>query len=299
MSLLHRLVVSTLPLVPRSIVARVAKRYIAGESLDEAVETVRRLHGESCTTTLDVLGEFITSMDQARTTTEDYTAALAALAAADLTVNVSVKLTAFGLLLDEAECGNLVEGLVRDAASKNGFVRIDMEDSPCTDATLALHDRLRAEGLPVGTVLQARLHRTPDDCRRYAAEGASIRLCKGIYLEPEEIAHTGFDEIRTAYLESLEILLEGDGHVGIATHDDFLVEGSERLIREMRIPKERYEFQMLLGVLPGMRRRLVAEGHPLRVYVPYGTEWYAYSTRRLRENPQVAGHVLKAMFRGD
>lgn len=296
MGLFHRLVVASLPLVPRAVVARVARRYIAGNSLGDALATVGALREEGCDATVDLLGEFITGMDQARATAEAYRATVAGLREAGFTPNVSVKLTAFGLLLDEAECGRLVEGVVAEAAAADGFVRIDMEDSPCTDRTLALHHRLKAAGRPVGVVLQARLHRTETDAARLGAEGASIRLCKGIYLEPESIAHTEHGEIREAFLRCLRILLQGRGRVAIATHDSHLVERAESMLGEMGIPRERYEFQMLLGVLPELRRSIVGRGHPLRVYVPYGAEWYAYSTRRLRENPEVAGHVFRAMF---
>ena len=297
MGLFHRLVVAALPLVPRAVVARVARRYIAGETLEEAVAAVRALRAQGCGATVDVLGEFVTEMAQVEATAADYLRTVCALRDAGVDVNVSVKLTAFGLLLDEAACERLVEGVAREAAAAGGFLRVDMEDSPCTDRTLRIHGALRAKGLPVGTVLQARLRRTPGDAARLAAEGAAVRLCKGIYLEPAGIAHTGAEEIRGAYLESLEILLAGKGRVGIATHDGALVRGAEDLLARRRVPRERYEFQMLLGVLPELRRSLVAKGHPLRVYVPYGTQWYAYSTRRLRENPEVAGHIVKAMFR--
>lgn len=297
MGILHRIVVSALPLVPRFVVARVARRYIAGERIEDAVRTAVDLMGEGCVTTVDVLGEFTEVLDQARETSGEYVRLVHALHAAHAVVNVSVKLTAFGLLLDPVECATLVERVARETANAGGFLRIDMEDSPCTDRTLAIHDDLRAKGLPVGTVLQARLRRTPRDAARYAAEGASIRLCKGIYVEPGEIAHTGFGEIRAAFLESLGILLRGKGRVGIATHDAHLVREAEGMVRALGVGKDRYEFQMLLGVLPELRRSLVAAGHPLRVYIPYGTDWYAYSTRRLRENPEVAGNIVRALFR--
>jgi proline dehydrogenase len=296
MGILQRLAVVAIPLVPRAVVARVARRYIAGETAAEAVAKAKELRAEGCGITLDVLGEFITTLDQARATRDAYLEAVRALRAAGIPVNVSVKLTAFGLLLDEAECGRLVEDVAREAAAAGGFLRVDMEDAPCTDRTLAIHDALLGKGLPVGTVLQARLRRSPADAARLAAAGASVRLCKGIYLEPAAIAHTGRAEIREAFLACLETLLRGTGRVGIATHDAWIVERAERMLAGMRIPKERYEFQMLLGVLPSLRRALVGRGHPLRVYVPYGTQWYAYSTRRLRENPEVAGHILRAMF---
>jgi proline dehydrogenase len=296
MGLFHSLVVASLPLVPKAVVARVARRYIAGERVEEAVAAVRALRAEGCSATVDVLGEFITTLDQARGTRDAYLRTVRALGDAGLPVNVSIKLTAFGLLIDGAACEALAEEVVREAAAAKGFVRIDMEDSPCTDRTLAIHDALRAKGLPVGVVLQARLRRTPEDARRLAAAGASVRLCKGIYLEPQSIARVEPDAIRAAYLETLEILLRGNGRVGIATHDAALVRGAEEMLGRLEVPRSRYEFQMLLGVLPALRRSLVARGHGMRVYVPYGTEWYAYSTRRLRENPEVAGHVFRAMF---
>ena len=297
MGLLHRLVVASLPLVPRAVVARVARRYIAGETLEEAVAKVREIRAEGCETTVDVLGEFITSMEQARETCEQYLRTVRGLRDGGVTANVSVKLTAFGLLIDAGECGRLAERVAREAAAAGGFVRVDMEDSPCTDRTLAIHDALRAKGLPVGAVLQARLRRTPKDAEGLASTGASVRLCKGIYLEPEEIAHTGAGEIRSAFMDCLEILLRGKGRVGIATHDEALVRGAEEVLRRLAVPRERYEFQMLLGVLPDLRRAIASRGHPLRVYVPYGKQWYAYSTRRLRENPEVAGNIVRAMFR--
>ncbi len=297
MGILHSLVVATLPLVPRAVVARVARRYIAGETLAEAVARVRELRAEGCDATVDVLGEFITTLVQARATCDDYLRTVRGLRDAKVAVNVSVKLTAFGLLLDGGRCEALVEEVVREAAAAGGFVRIDMEDSPCTDRTLAIHDSLRAKGLPVGTVLQARLRRTPADAERLASAGASVRLCKGIYLEPAAVAHVDADAIRAAYLDCLEILLRGKGRVAVATHDAFLVRGAEALLERLAVPKERVEFQMLLGVLPELRRSLVAKGRSMRVYVPYGTQWYAYSTRRLRENPEVAGNIVRAMFR--
>jgi proline dehydrogenase len=212
--------------------------------------------------------------------------------------NVSVKLTALGLLMDKARCLENVRALVRAAAETSGFVRIDMEDAQCTDPTLAIYRDLRAE-FPgrVGVVLQARLRRTIDDIGALTARPANVRLCKGIYLEPRGIAYTDAEIIRDNFTLALERLLERNAYVGIATHDERLVWEALRLIRKFGLAPAQYEFQMLLGVEEELRRILLRAGHRLRVYVPYGEEWYAYSVRRLRESPQIAGHALRALLR--
>ena len=296
MSLLDSLIARALPLTPRSVVGRVARRYIAGETLDEALVTIRALHQRGAGTTVDVLGEFIREFSEAEATAREYELVIDALVREGLPVNVSVKLTAFGLLLDADRCLALVRNVARRAADGRGFVRIDMEDSSCTDATLALTRRLRSEGLPVGAVLQAYLRRTAADATALAAEGMPVRLCKGIYREPPEVAFQERGEIRANYSRVLRLLLNGSARVAIATHDDILTDDARSALREWRVPKERYEFQMLLGVRERLRDQLLAEGHPLRVYVPFGRAWYGYSVRRLRENPAIAGHVFRAMF---
>lgn len=295
MSLFDSLMAASLPLTPKFIVGRVARRYIAGETIADAVETIRELNELGVSTTVDVLGEFIEDLSEARETAAEYERMLDAIAEHELDSSVSVKLTAFGLLLDEEVCGELVERLCRRAASAGNFVRIDMEDSPCTDRTLALARRLHGAGLPVGTVLQAYLHRTDEDARALADEGISVRLCKGIYRESPEIAHQSREAIRDSYRRNLRTLLEGTAKVGIATHDEVLVADAQRLLAELGTPPERYEFQMLLGVREWLRDQILDAGHPLRVYVPYGPAWYGYSVRRLRENPAIAGHVFRAM----
>ena len=237
-------------------------------------------------------------MDLADVNTRDYVELLRQIAAERLTgANVSVKLTALGLLLDDARCLENVRALVRTAAETSGFVRIDMEDAQCTDRTLAIYRTLRRE-YPgrVGVVLQARLRRTLDDIAAVTDEPANFRLCKGIYLEPRSIAYTDPELIRRNFTWALSRMFERKAYVGIATHDERLVWEALRLIDRFGMSREQYEFQMLLGVEEELRRILLKSGHRLRVYVPYGEEWYAYSVRRLRESPQIAGYAFKALL---
>jgi proline dehydrogenase len=290
--LFDRAVVRVLPAVPRSVVRRVAAPYIAGSTLDDARRVVASLNAEGMRATVDVLGEEIVRPDEAEAIAQAYRDALAAISEDGLDANISIKLTGFGLKLDEGLCRTLVLGLVEDAAARGIFVRLDMEDSSTTDATLDLYRALRAAGHNgVGVVLQAALRRTLDDVAALASLEPSVRLCKGIYVEPEEIAFQGFDEIRASFVSCLDALLAAGARVAIATHDEWLID--QALGRVAGLPEARYEMQMLLGVRADRARQLVADGHPLRVYVPYGELWYEYSLRRLQENPKVAGYVAK------
>jgi len=299
MSLLNKMVSLALPAVPKPIVGFFSKPYIAGASREDAFRVVRELERQGAMATLDILGEFISSLDQADANTAAYVDLVRQVAAERLAeTNVSVKLTALGLLLDKDRCLRNMRALVRAASETNGFVRIDMEDAQCTDATLAIYRALRAE-FPgrVGVVLQARLRRTMDDIDAATTEPANFRLCKGIYLEPRVIAYTDPEIIRDNFTLALTRMFERKAYVGIATHDERLVWDALRLIRQFGLTPAQYEFQMLLGVEEELRRILLTAGHRLRVYVPYGEEWYAYSVRRLRESPQIAGHAFKALLR--
>ena len=296
MSILDSLIAATLPITPKFVVGRVARRYIAGETLADATQTIRELNGVGAVCTVDVLGEFITDIASAERTAAEYVRTIDAIAAENLRSGVSVKLTAFGLTLDPARCVDLVRSLVDRAQGHGLFVRIDMEDSPVTDATLDVVRKLFREGKPVGAVLQAYLRRTVGDAQALADEGIPVRLCKGIYKEPPKIAFQDRDEIRDSYRRALRVLLLGKGNVGIATHDETLIESARGLTAELNVPKTRYEYQMLLGVRDWMRDDLIKSGERVRVYVPYGADWYGYSTRRLKENPEIAGHVFKAML---
>jgi proline dehydrogenase len=296
---MDKAVALALPAIPKPIVGFFSKRYIAGSSRDDAFRVVRELEREGAMATLDILGEFISSLDQADANTRAYVDLVRQVAAEKLvTTNVSVKLTALGLLLDTARCLENMRALLRAATETNGFVRIDMEDAQCTDRTLAIYRSLRVE-FPgrVGVVLQARLRRTLDDVDAVSGEPANLRLCKGIYLEPRTIAYIDAEIIRDNFALALERMFERKAYVGIATHDERVIWEALRLIRRFGLAPSQYEFQMLLGVEEELRRILLKAGHRLRVYVPYGKEWYAYSVRRLRESPQIAGHALRALLR--
>ncbi len=297
MNPINRLVVHTLPLVPKGVVRKVASRYVAGESLADALATVRGLNAEGCMATLDVLGEDIVSLEETEPTVVAYVRALDELAQRGVDSNVSVKLTALGLKLDPAHCRRELGRIVEAARRHGNFVRIDMEDSSVTEETLRIFFELRQKYERVGIVLQAYLKRSAEDARRVAAVRGNVRVCKGIYVEPPAIAFQDREEIRRSYMRLVESLLSAGSYVGIATHDPVLVERSLGLVGKLGLDRMAYEFQMLLGVAGTLRRRLVADGRRLRVYVPYGEAWYAYSIRRLKENPSIAGHVLKGMFR--
>jgi len=290
-----RAVVRVLPAVPRGIVRRVAAPYIAGETLDDARRVVKELNAAGIRATVDVLGEDVSRPEEAETIARAYHDALAAIEAERLDANVSIKLTGLGLELDKALCRTLVEAVVDDGAKRGIFVRIDMEDSSTTDDTLDLYRALRAAGRDnVGVVLQAALRRTLDDIATLADLQPSVRLCKGIYVEPPSVAFQEPDVIRRSFVACLDALLDAGCRVAIATHDEWLLD--QALERVAGLDDGAYELQMLLGVRADRGRALVAAGHPLRVYVPFGLRWYEYSLRRLQENPKVAGYVARDML---
>ena len=296
MSLLDRAVVTLLPAVPKRVVRTLSSRYIAGSELEDARQVVAELNADGKLATVDVLGEEVVDETEAAAIAAEYVAALDVFERYDLDANVSIKPTALGLTLGYDLCKKNVEAVIAAAEPTNRFVRIDMEDSSTTDETLRLFRELRDEGHGrVGPVLQASLKRTVADAATLA--GASVRLCKGIYIEPESIQFRDDQAVRASFVRTLETLLDADCYAAIATHDEWLVDQSLRLLRERDLPHDRYEFQMLLGVRPELGDRLVADGHRLRIYVPYGRQWYEYSLRRLQENPKIAGYVAGAMGR--
>ena len=292
MAIFDRAIVRLLPAVPRPVVQKLSQRYIAGPELKDARETVRRLNAEGKLATVDVLGEEISTEEEAAAIVRAYLDVFADIERCGLDSGVSVKLTALGLKLGIDLCRDNLRTVVEDAASRRNFVRIDMEDSSTTDDALRLYRELRAEGhTNLGIVLQAMLRRTLSDIEALAELKPSVRLCKGIYIEPPDIAYHDYEAVRASFVRSLDALLDAGCYVGIATHDEWLLREGRRLVAEHRLERDEYEFQMLLGVRPARGDELVAEGHRLRIYVPFGRHWYAYSLRRLQENPRIAGYI--------
>jgi proline dehydrogenase len=291
-TILDRAIVRALPAVPRPVVKRLSSRYIAGTTLAEACDVVRDLNAQGKEATLDVLGEEVTLREEATGLRDAYRRALDTIDEEGLRSNVSVKLTALGLKLDPNLCRSNLVALVEEAAPFGNFVRIDMEDSSTTSETLALYRELRNGGHDnLGVVLQAALKRTLTDIEGLADLTPNVRVCKGIYVEPAEIAYQEAETIRLNFLDVLEALFDVGSHVGIATHDDWLIGEALALVERRELARGEYEFQMLLGVRPELGDQLVREGHRLRVYVPFGRRWYEYSIRRLQENPKLAGYV--------
>jgi proline dehydrogenase len=296
-SLVDSAIVRLLPVVPKQVVRRISEHYIAGEELDDALRIVLELNAEGKLATLDVLGEEVTDPEEARAIAAAYREAIDAFARGRLDSNISVKPTALGLNLSYELCHENFEDVVRHAAERDNFVRIDMEDASTTDDTLRLYRELREAGHDnIGIVLQARLKRTLDDVRALAELRPNVRVCKGIYLEPPEIAFRDFDAVQASFVQTLKELLEGGSYVGIATHDEWLLEQGKRLVAERGLGRDDYEFQMLLGVRASLGDELVREGHRLRIYTPFGRHWYSYSLRRLQENPKIAGYIATDTF---
>ncbi len=297
MNILNKLIVSTLPAIPRPIVRKFANRYIAGEELTDAVRVVKDLNTHGIMATLDVLGEDISRREEAAAARDKILEVFQAIEKESLDANVSIKLTQLGLKLDRQFCLENVRRIVSTAKAGKNFVRIDMEDSSVTSDTIWVYREIRKEFDNSGIALQAYLHRTEDDAIQLINAGLSnFRLCKGIYIEPEAIAFKPHDEINRNYLRVLRTMLDRGAYVGIATHDEELVRTAYAMVGEFHLQKSQYEFQMLLGVRPDLREQIVRDGHRLRIYVPFGKQWYQYSIRRFKENPQVAGYVVKALF---
>lgn len=293
MGLFDQLVIGVMPLIPKPIVGHFSKPYIAGPTMTDAVATAHHLNGRGCMVTTDVLGENISTREQALAARDAYLQLLTTIKTEGIDGNVSIKPTHFGLLLDvEFACEN-IEAVVAKAHEFGSFVRIDMEDASTTDRTLEVYRRLRAKHENLGVVLQACLRRTVADATALAEMKANVRLCKGVYIEPYRISWRDPEIIRRNYAHILEILWRGGAYVGVATHDELLVWEAMRLAHDLRLGPEQFEFQMLLGVAERLREVILQSGYRMRVYVPFGREWYAYSIRRMKENPKLAGTIAR------
>jgi proline dehydrogenase len=278
------------------LVRRMPFRFVAGTTLDQAVDAVRALNATGMMATLDVLGEAVEDRAAADRAAAAYVATIERIAAEGLDANVSIKLTQMGLDLGDDECLAVLAPVVAAGGRHGIFVRIDMESSAYTQRTLDIVARLRADGHDIGPVIQSYLHRSPDDVHRLADEGVRTRICKGAYLEPPEVAYQEREAIGEAFVHLTERLLEADAYPGAATHDPEMIERVKASARERGIGPDRFEFQMLYGVRRDLQRALIEEGYRLRVYVPYGTEWWPYFMRRLAERPANVLFVLRSVF---
>ncbi|QGY45286.1 proline dehydrogenase [Maribellus comscasis] len=300
--MLNKLIANILPYMPKKLVWVFSKRYIAGETIEEGLLASKLLNAKNIEVTVDLLGEFIETLEEAEQNKDYYIKIIDEFTSEGIKGSFSLKPTMFGLLIDAGACYNYVHEVVKHAAERNSFVRIDMEDSQCVDMEIEIFRKLRTK-FPknVGLVLQAYLKRTLADIKSLQdlntdENPINFRLCKGIYIEPAKIAFKNYQEVREHFLEDLEYMLQNNMYAAIATHDKFLIENANKLLEKYKTPKNRYEFQMLYGVTPELRQSIVDQGHLMRVYVPFGKHWFGYSTRRLKENPKMANHIIKAIF---
>jgi proline dehydrogenase len=300
--MINKLITKSLPYMPKKLVWLFSKRYIAGETIDDAIRACHEHNAKGIKVTIDLLGEFITKLEEAAENKEHYLSIIERVEQEKIDGNYSLKPTSFGLLIDKEVCYQYIREIVAKAAGYGNFVRVDMEDSPCTDLEIEMFRNLKKE-FPkhVGLVVQAYLKRTLKDLEdlldlNTPETPLNYRLCKGIYVEPECLAFKKYEEVNAHFLEDLEFMFKNKVYPGIATHDKPLVEGAYKLIEKYNVPKHMYEFQMLFGVTPDLRQSIMDKGHTMRVYVPFGKQWFGYCTRRLKENPKMATQIIKALF---
>lgn len=296
MDAFNNLIVRVVQLMPKPVVGFFSKKYIAGETLQDAVDFVKKLNSKGIYATMDVLGESVANKSESIKCKNEALEVLEAIEKNKLMANLSIKPTQMGLAIDEQFAYEQILELVKKAAGYKNFVRIDMEDSPFTDKTLNLYKRIYADYKNVGVVIQAYMKRSIDDVVTLDKIGTNYRLCKGIYVEPAAIAYKGKQEVRDNYLKLLDQMFKDGNYVGIATHDKPLIDAAYTRIKEQNIAKDKFEFQMLLGVREDLRDKINADGYKIRIYVPFGKDWYAYSVRRLKENPSVAGTIAKSFL---
>ncbi len=300
--MINKMIAGILPYMPKKLVWIFSKKYIAGETIEDAIRVAKELNTEGIKVTIDLLGEYIKSLDEAKENKEAYFNIIDKFEENNIDGNYSLKPSSFGMLQDEEVCYQNIRDVVARAAKYNNFIRIDMEDSPYTEKAINVFRKLKKD-FPdnVGLVMQAYLKRTAQDLEnmidlKNSHGSLNFRLCKGIYVEPPEVAYKKYEEINESYINKLEYMFQNGIYPGIATHDKKLVDAAYGLIEKYNVSKEKYEFQMLYGVTPELRKSIVEKGHTMRVYIPFGKDWFGYSTRRLKENPKMASHIIKALF---
>lgn len=299
---MKKVIANVLPLMPQALVWPISKQYIAGKTFDDAVKIVQSLNAEHVYTSLDILGESIEHIDEMESYKQLYLISINEASALGLETTFSVKPTMFGLKLDFKRCYEAIDEVVDFASRKNYRITIDMEDSSCTDDELQLFTHLyESNPQHVRLALQAYLKRTPNDIDYLASiqrrnAPIEIRLCKGIYTEPADIAYQKKDEVRDNFMLCLEKMMAHKFYCAIATHDDVLLTQSLELVRKKQLTNKQYEFQMLYGVKPRLQQQMANQNIPLRIYIPYGKAWFRYATRRIKENPSLVWHIVRSTF---
>lgn len=296
MDFINQIIVQIVQLMPKQIVGFFSKKYIAGETLQEAIEFVKKLNAKGIYATMDVLGESVSNVEESLNAKNQALQVLDAINKNKLLANLSIKPTQMGLAIDENFAHEQILEIVKKASGYNNFVRIDMEDSPFTDKTIQLYKKIYEQHKNVGVVIQSYMRRSYDDVTTLNKIGTNYRLCKGIYVEPAAIAYKDKQAVRDNYLKLLDKMFKDGNYVGIATHDKYLIDAAYLKIKEQNIAKDKFEFQMLLGVREDLRDKINNDGYKIRIYIPFGKDWYAYSIRRLKENPSMAGHIVKSFL---
>ncbi len=294
---IHNLIVGTVKILPKSVIYLFAKKYIAGKSLEKGVAAAKDFNSKGISATMDVLGESVSRKEDAISFVNDFLELLDTIENEKLDSNISTKPTQFGLNIDFDFCYEQYDRIIERAKKYNNFVRIDMEDSSTTDSIIKLYKKLyKKYPENVGIVVQSYLHRTLDDVRDMNKTKTDYRLCKGIYIEPKEIAYKKKEEIRDSFIDNLNLMFDDECYVGIATHDKPIVDRAYKILDDRKISKDKYEFQMLYGVTEKLRQQILDDGHKMRVYVPFGEQWHFYAVRRLQENPQLAWTMFKSFL---
>jgi len=297
MKLINNLIIQILPFLPKFLVKIVASPYIAGITDEEMLQNVKKLNRKGFKVAIDILGEHVKTENEAEEITKRYSRIYDEINKRNLLANISIKLTHIGQDLGIDIVRNNLSKLVEAAKKNNNFLRLDMENVPYTSETIQLYKEMFNNYNQIGIVIQAYLHRSIDDIKALSNDKFNVRICKGIYVEDPHLVLNDYNDIRENYISLVKESLNNGSYVGIATHDEFLIDSLYSWILENNISKDRYEFQVLHGVpMQKKLKKLMEDGNIVRVYLPYGDNWYDYSVRRLKENPKMAGYIIKNLF---